>query len=199
MQQSATHLADYDADIIGLQEVYDPVQFKRALEKVTGKIWYMVIENKLAILAQYPIEKINLTNENILSAQVSLPSRKLTVWTLHAPKVFSRPLVNRQFFRELQDEISEKQPDAVIGDFNATRWNDGYAIMAETMKNAHKSAGLGPGSTFPASGRRSGLLGAFARIDHIFVQPELVILNAYTGVAYKLSDHHPVIADIQLP
>jgi len=133
-----------------------------------------------------------------VATTIALPGRDLGVWTLRAPKAYDKPLINRQFFQDLSTSIATAQPDAVIGDFNASPWNHGYAVMTRMMKNAQKSAGFGPGSSFPGPGRSSGLLGAFARIDHVFVKPQIHVSNAFTGQAYQESDHHPVIADIRI-
>ncbi len=198
MAGTAAHLAQYDADIIGLQEVYDANAFKTALENTTQKTWYMAVQGKLTILAAFPVTINAAPVQSILSAQIAIPGRTLTVWTLRAPKAYQKPLVNRQFFSALAKEIDVLEPDAVIGDFNASPWNHGYSTMDAKMVNAQKAGGFGAGSSFPGPARNSGLLGAFARIDHVFVRQERRIVNAFTGTAYKTSDHHPVVADLRL-
>lgn len=197
MTESAIHLHQYDADIIGLQEVYDANLFKASLEKASGKKWYMLSEGKLTILAQYPIKPSNVSIKGVLSVRILMPEQALNIWTLHAPKTFGKPLLNRQFFKKLATEIKTASPDAVIGDFNSSPWNEGYLRTAKTMVDAHKSAGFGLGNSFPARGRKSGILGAFTRIDHIFVKRGVNIVNSFRGEAYIKSDHHPVIADIR--
>jgi endonuclease/exonuclease/phosphatase (EEP) superfamily protein YafD len=198
MAGTAEHLAQYEADIIGLQEVYDINAFKTALEQKTGKTWHAVSGGALAVLSVYPITIDSARESQILSTQINMPERSLSIWTLRAPKAYDRPLTNQQFYYELQRNIVRAKPDAVIGDFNSSPWNEGYGIMDKVMTNAQKSAGLGAGSSFPGPARRSGIAGAFARIDHIFVKQQLAIKNAFTGRAFYKSDHHPVIADIRI-
>ncbi|MEO1045720.1 MAG: endonuclease/exonuclease/phosphatase family protein [Pseudomonadota bacterium] len=198
MAGSARHLARYDADIIGLQEVHDAEAFRQALEEETGKPWNVVTQNNLALLSHHPVRAEALAINGVLKTRVMVDGRRFSVWTLRAPKAFETPTVNRLFYRDLAEAIANETPDAVIGDFNASRWNEGYAIMSDLMQNAQKSAGFGPGSTFPGPARRSGLFGAYVRIDHIFAARELRIANAFTGGAYIQSDHHPVIADFRL-
>lgn len=196
MAGSAKHLMGYDADIIGLQEVDDAKAFLAAVESETGADWYLAAHSNLALVSRYPITSQSSEFAGVLKTVIALPQRPVSVWTLRAPKAFETPYVNRQFFTALRGEISRNAPDAVVGDFNATPWNEGYARISQIMTNAQKQAGLGPGSTFPGPVRRSGLLGAFARIDHVFVSPKLRIDNAATGQAPSGSDHHPVMADI---
>lgn len=198
MAGTANHLAQYGADIIGVQEISDPIKFQQALEKATGKTWNMEIQNNLALFSHFPLNAEDIMQNGVLMGEVTINGQALAIWTLRAPKDYKRPAVNRQFFRELSRNIDEKQPIAVIGDYNSTPWNDGYAIISQKMSNAHVKAGFGLGSTFPGPARNSGALGAFARIDHIFLKNNVRNTNAFTGDAPKGSDHHPVIADIQI-
>lgn len=198
MAGTAKALAQYDADIIGLQEVYDPAAFQSALQKESGRKYNITVKGKLVLLSIYPLKQLENGVEKVLAANIMPPGRALTVWTLRAPKAYDQPLVNRQFFSGLDKQIVTSSPDAVIGDFNSTPWNDGYASMASEMNNAQQSAGFGPGSSFPGPARISGIAGAFSRIDHIFVKPGIAIANAFTGSAYHKSDHHPVIADVRV-
>lgn len=196
MAGSAEHLLRYDADIICLQEVYDAEAFLATIESETSQDWHLAIDNNLALVSRYPIISQSGEFNGVLKVVIALPQRPVSVWTLRAPKAFETPHINRQFFAALSGEISEDAPDAVVGDFNATPWNEGYARISQIMTNAQKQAGLGPGSTFPGPARRTGLFSAFARIDHVFVSPKLRIDNAATGEAPTGSDHHPVLADI---
>lgn len=198
MAGTAKALAQYDADIIGLQEVYDPAAFQSALQKESGRKYNITVKGKLVLLSIYPLKQLENGVEKVLAANIMTPGRALTVWTLRAPKAYDQPLVNRQFFSGLDKQIATSSPDAVIGDINATPWNDGYASITKKMINAQQSAGFGPGNTFPGPARMSGIAGAFSRIDHIFVKPGIAIANAFTGSAYHKSDHHPVIADVRM-
>lgn len=198
MEDTAKHLSQYDANIIALQEVYDADRFKASLEKASGKTWHMLSEGKLTILAQYPVKPSRISVTGVLTANIVLPDRAISVWTLHAPKTYKQPLFNRQFFKNLANEITINAPDVVLGDFNASPWNEGYLRISKTMQDSHKVAGFGPGNTFPAAGRRSGIFGAFTRIDHIFMKKTINVVNSFRGKAHSNSDHHPVIADTRI-
>lgn len=197
MSGAAKHLNQFAPAVIGLQEVTDAAQFTRALEEVSGGKWYSQKRGNLAFVSRYRFTILPDSTTNILKARFDKDGRSVVIWTLRAPKNFARPLINRQFYNDLGQAIVAAKPDIVMGDFNSSPWNEGYEIMAKVMTNAHKTAGFGPGNSFPAPGRRSGALGAIARIDHIFVSPESKAHNAFTAKASPGADHYPVIADVQ--
>lgn len=197
MDAAALQLAKYDADIIAAQEASNAEQLVAALSKHSGKKWFLHSSAGYSILSRYPVGAPAKVHKYWGSAQIKLNGKSIILWTLHAPKAFSRPIENRVYFTDLVDMVRAERPDIVLGDFNATPWNFGYHIMSKSMTSAHGAAGFGPGNSFPAPGRRSGLLGAFSRIDHIFVDKRHIAANAFTGRASAGADHHPVIADIE--
>lgn len=198
MNAAAKRLAQYDGDIIVLQEVSDLPAFTKKLTAITGTKWYYSIEKSYAVLAQYPTSIDKSDNKKLSAIRVDLPQKPIVIWNIHAAKSYSRPAENRSYYVNLLDDLKIHNPDMIIGDFNATPWNYGYRLIDKHMLNAHQQAGFGPGASFPARGRSIGILGAFSRIDHIFVRPEYAVVNAFTANASQGADHHPVIADIIL-
>lgn len=198
MVSAARRLAEYDGDIIALQEVTDLPKFLDEFNKITGVKWYNVKERNYVILSKYPSSLAENRSKYWNSAKIQTPKGPITVWNIHAAKSFGRPAENRTYYVNLLDQLNIYEPDFLVGDFNATPWNYGYRLIDKKMRNAHQVAGFGPGMTFPAPGRSVGILGAFSRIDHIFVKAEYQLINAFTGEASAGSDHHPVIADIIL-
>lgn len=81
-------------------------------------------------------------------------------------------------------------PAVVCGDFNDVPNSYAYNTIGSGMKNAFAEKGSGIGRTF------SGISPTL-RIDNIFAAGNYDVLQ-YTRVNKKLSDHFPVIADIQL-
>ena len=197
MASAARMIAAHSPDIITLQEASDLNAFKAELEQVSGEPWNAVSERNFATLSRMAVRKGADDDRNWVSSEVDLGGKWIEIWNLHAPKNFARPGSNSAYFVDLVDAINAKQPDLVLGDFNATPWNFGYGAVGSVMENAHRNAGFGPGLTFPARGRRLGLLGATSRIDHIFYNGQHTATYASTGKASLGSDHHPVIADIQ--
>ena len=196
MESAATRLAGYDVDIIALQEVRDAKAFRDALVEETNAEWYMVSDGAYAVLSTYPVALAQNTSKHWSGTSIELGRRQLTLWNLHAPKSYAKPIDNSAYYVGLLDAIRAQKPDLVVGDFNATPWNYGFRLIAGEMAEAHDAAGFGPGNSFPAAGRRIGFLGAFSRVDHIFVKPGHRITGAFTGKASRGSDHHPVVADI---
>ena len=196
MESAAARLARYDADIIALQEVRDAEAFRAALAKQTNAEWHLVSDGAYAVLSTFPVTLAQNKPKYWSGTSIDLGGRQLTLWNLHAPKSYAKPIDNSAYYVGLLDAVREQKPDLVVGDFNATPWNYGFRLVAREMSEAHDAAGFGPGNSFPAAGRRIGLLGAFSRVDHIFVKPAHRITGAFTGKASRGSDHHPVVADI---
>ena len=196
MQSAASRLASYDAEIITVQEVSNAAALKMELEKIAGRPYFIATDGPYSILSVFPVSHAETDAKGWSGAAIAYKGRSLQIWNIHAPKAYSRPVENSVYFAELIDALRARQPDIIAGDFNASPWNQGYRLVSREMNEAHSEAGFGSGNSFPARGRRVGLLGAFTRIDHIFVTPRHKVVNAFTGKASQGADHHPVVADI---
>jgi endonuclease/exonuclease/phosphatase (EEP) superfamily protein YafD len=117
--------------------------------------------------------------------------------TLNKSVALQRSQVERMLLatKELRDAGI---PTIVAGDFNATPFNAVHYYMREEMAYARPAGIMNQTFTFPAEGRRMGMMGPQIRIDHIF----------YTGMQLKHadvldtsagSDHYPVRAEFLLP
>jgi endonuclease/exonuclease/phosphatase family metal-dependent hydrolase len=98
--------------------------------------------------------------------------------------------------REIQaDRIRaemDKSPYPVIvtGDFNDVPNSYAYYTVGKDLKNAFVEKGSGLGRTF------SGI-SPVLRIDNIFVDKKMNVLQ-FNRVKKKLSDHFPIIADVEM-
>lgn len=185
-------------DIVMLQEVADSAALLAAVETLDRRRWYDASAGGLVTLSRWPVRKIDAVG-GVLRARIGAGTTAVTVWNLRAPKNYSDPLVNAHFHAALSEAVEQQKPDIVAGDFNATPWNDGYAVMRRRMINAFDQAGVGPGFTFPSDARRIGALFAFVRIDHLFLAPGWTVRQAMVGSASHDADHHPVIALVSPP
>jgi endonuclease/exonuclease/phosphatase family metal-dependent hydrolase len=90
----------------------------------------------------------------------------------------------------IADEVA-KSPYPVIvgGDFNDVPNSYAYNTIGKNLHNSFAEKGSGLGRTF------SGISPTL-RIDNIFASKQLQVLQ-YTCIKKKLSDHFPVIADLQ--
>lgn len=77
----------------------------------------------------------------------------------------------------------------VCGDFNDVPNSYAYHKIGEGLQNAFVQKGAGLGRTF------SGIAPTL-RIDNIFLHPSFSV-RQYTKIPKKLSDHFPIIADIE--
>ena len=123
--------------------------------------------------------------------------------TNRVDKTLNKPVALQQ--SQVESMLSATQelrdagtPTIIAGDFNATPFNTVHYYMREAMAYARPAGIMNQTFTFPAEGRRMGLIGPQIRIDHIF----------YTGMQLKRadvldtsagSDHYPVRAEFLLP
>lgn len=106
-------------------------------------------------------------------------------------KKFRAGFIKRKWQSDNVRREMDKSPYPIIlcGDFNDVPNSYAYNNIGKGMRNAFEEKGSGIGATF--SGISSTL-----RIDNIFVSPVFKV-EQYTCVKKLLSDHYPVITDIQ--
>jgi endonuclease/exonuclease/phosphatase (EEP) superfamily protein YafD len=104
----------------------------------------------------------------------------------------------------LRDLASGPAPLVVAGDLNLTDQTPEYRqLIGAGLVDAHRSAGWGFGHTFPSEqrvrvlGRRISVPVPLIRIDYVLHSPHLVTRRVQVLPAGG-SDHHPVVADLQL-
>jgi len=105
---------------------------------------------------------------------------------------FKKGFLKRQIQADrIRAEINKSPyPVMVTGDFNDVPNSYAYHSIGGGMKNAFVEKGNGLGRTF------SGI-SPVLRIDNIFVDNRMDVLQ-FTLVKKKLSDHFPIIADVEM-
>ncbi len=105
---------------------------------------------------------------------------------------FKKGFLKRQLQADRIRAEIEKSPYPVIvsGDFNDVPNSYAYYTIGKGMKNAFVEKGSGLGRTF------SGI-SPVLRIDNIFADQKMDVLQ-FNLIKKKLSDHFPIIADVQL-
>lgn len=105
---------------------------------------------------------------------------------------FKRGFLRRQVQAErIQAELNNSPyPVIITGDFNDVPNSYAYHTIGSNLKNAFTEKGTGLGRTF------SGI-SPVLRIDNIFVDKKFEV-NQFLRIKKKLSDHFPIIADVQL-
>lgn len=91
---------------------------------------------------------------------------------------------------KIKKEIEQSPyPVIVCGDFNDVPNSYPYKELGKGLKNSFVEKGSGLGRTFMS-------ISPTLRIDNIFVDPKFDVLQ-YNRVKKKLSDHYPIMADIE--
>jgi endonuclease/exonuclease/phosphatase family metal-dependent hydrolase len=105
---------------------------------------------------------------------------------------FKKGFLKRQIQAErIRAEIEQSPyPVIVTGDFNDVPNSYAYHTIGNGMKNAFVEKGAGLGRTF------SGI-SPVLRIDNIFVD-EKIDVQQFERINKKMSDHFPIIADLQM-
>jgi endonuclease/exonuclease/phosphatase family metal-dependent hydrolase len=106
---------------------------------------------------------------------------------------FKKGFLKRQVQADRIRAEIDKSPYPVIvtGDFNDVPNSYAYHTIGNNMNNAFVEKGSGLGRTF------SGI-SPVLRIDNIFVDEKMDVLQ-FNLVKKKLSDHFPIIADVEMP
>ncbi|AJP73901.1 hypothetical protein TS85_22030 [Sphingomonas hengshuiensis] len=197
MEDAARMLLSFRPDIIAVQEA-DPGPLLAALDRRSGGRWQMARLRNEAVLCRCPVEGA-AGDAKVLRATARLASGPLTIWSVHAPKSYGRPLELLRFSDALRADMLAHQPGIVAGDLNATPWNDGYRALADSYSDAWLKAGSGPGFTFPSRARRAGWLFPYLRLDYVLASPTLDPVRASTGVASHGADHLPLVVEFAVP
>ena len=105
---------------------------------------------------------------------------------------FKRGFLKRQVQADRIRAEMKKSPYPVIitGDFNDVPNSYAYHVIGRGMKNAFVEKGRGLGRTY------SGI-SPVLRIDNIFADREFDV-KQFLRITKKLSDHFPIMADLQL-
>ncbi len=105
---------------------------------------------------------------------------------------FKTGFLKRQIQAErIKAEIDQSPyPVIITGDFNDVPNSYAYHTIGKGMKNAFAEKGNGLGRTFAG-------ISPVLRIDNIFVEDKFAV-QQFLRINKKLSDHFPIIADVQL-
>ena len=133
-----------------------------------------------------------------LIAWVDWGGEELCVWDVHLlPPTGRGPVAGQarmawEMGDVLDELLGEGRPMIVAGDFNSPwRGQPLDGLRERGFVEAHREAGRGPGSSWPARGLLS--LPPGIRIDHVAYTPGLTCVEAWVGEA-TASDHRPNFA-----
>jgi endonuclease/exonuclease/phosphatase family metal-dependent hydrolase len=197
-------LADLTPDVVLLQECRSGrVALRLAdalgMEGVTSHRPFSRLRNGVLYRAPWRVTDLNVRKlsregrtlrRGFVAAHLWQPGIRLTAVSVH---LGLSDRERERHARELTDFLSVVKSPTVLGaDLNegptgaAARW------VAERFYDAFAQAGEGSGETFPAEQPT-------ARIDYVFVSDELRVERAWVPDIARVSDHRPVVADVDLP
>jgi endonuclease/exonuclease/phosphatase (EEP) superfamily protein YafD len=133
-----------------------------------------------------------------IRAVVLIDGRSVAVYSVHlmppAGRAMQR-LQEAQMAGLLEHLRKENLPVLLCGDFNFTLGSYFHGqLRGIGLREAHREAGWGRGSTWPAYGWASWFPGV--RIDHFYVSEEIACVGCRTGQRFG-SDHIPTLADFR--
>lgn len=196
---AARRLAASHADVLVLVEVANSMQ--RALERagIDRRFPYQLKAvasrngTNDGIYSRLPLEHPTLVHDvlnELPAATVTRGGRTLRIIAVH----IDGPLHGRtQWQAELADLESvaraQSGPLAIVGDFNATRWNPPFRDLLDAhLTDAHESRGQGLSRSWPVRGSAFAVFGPLMRLDHALTNSDAVATNIH-DVNIPGSDH----------
>jgi vancomycin resistance protein VanJ len=207
------------ADVIALEEV--ALSQAAALETaLLDEYPYRILAPDglagVGLLSRYPIVEYELFHLQTrvfpyLRVTLDVDGHPLTVIVAHpVPPGLGRSLTQGYRanglpdFPPLAEMATVDGPTLLMGDFNTTDQSQSYAILADAgLNDAHRAAGWGFGSTFPAAGRYipsptrqlSVPVPPLVRIDYVWTTADFHPTRVWRGDSAG-SDHRSVQADL---
>jgi endonuclease/exonuclease/phosphatase (EEP) superfamily protein YafD len=152
----------------------------------------------IALLSRHPLKKIVVLDEDefdipALGATMNWQGQDVELIAIHplppiSPKAYADR--NERLSRHARSLTKSGRPAIMAGDFNATPWSAGLAVVQEA--GMVRATPLTP--TWPA---HLGPIPAVIPIDHIVVSNHWSIVNSERGPQIG-SDHFPIEATMQL-
>jgi endonuclease/exonuclease/phosphatase (EEP) superfamily protein YafD len=195
-----------DADIVVLQEVFDPAE-AALREALADEYPHTAIHTTeiptqgQAVLSRYPILEDEFIRSHLGHQRTLLEigGRQIAVYNVHPAHPGMVALDVSRRTEDIGRIIEMAQADApampviFAGDFNMTPNTADYARITETFTDAHREAGFGLGYTFPGDAPLP-----LARIDYVFHDADWRAVDARVWDRTGGSDHYPVYARLAL-
>jgi endonuclease/exonuclease/phosphatase family metal-dependent hydrolase len=174
------------ADALGMEGVTSHRPFSRVRNGILYRAPWRVTDLHVRTFSR----EGRTLRRGLVAAHLWQPGMRLTTVSMH---LGLSDRERQRHAKEATDFVSGIEGPSVLGaDLNegpagpAARW------IAERFYDAFAQAGEGSGETFPADRPT-------VRIDYLFVSEELRVMRAWVPDSDKVSDHRPVVADVDLP
>lgn len=156
----------------------------------------------IALLSRYPIERVDhwslvvrpgMEPRAVARAILDVDGREVSVWKTHLTSMPMNSSIRAeqaaQILRLMRDD---PRPRMLLGDMNDIASSEPVRLFSRHLTDAFATAGKGPSGTYPLP------LGATFRYDYVLTSSEIVVDRAFV-LRSDVSDHYPVVADIELP
>jgi endonuclease/exonuclease/phosphatase family metal-dependent hydrolase len=143
-----------------------------------------------AILSKYPLENpravFSYSDQDEIGtaeAEITVDGKQFTIFNVHPAGSDEAKLV---FARTLVERANQRENVIALGDYNIRDWEEPYLLIDAGYKNAWMDA-------YPDGIDESGLdMSGKERIDHIFVSPNLRVLDPIYVLPPDSRTDHPV-------
>lgn len=197
-------LAELTPDVVFLQECRSGrISLRLAdalgMEGVTSHRPFSRVRNGILYRGPWRVTDLNVRTlsregrtlrRGFIAAHLWQPGMRLTTVSMH---LGLSDRERERHAKEVTDFVSGIEGPSVLGaDLNEGPTGPAARWIAGRFYDAFAQAGEGGGESFPADRPT-------ARIDYLFVTDELRVTRAWVPDSGNVSDHRPVVADVDLP
>jgi endonuclease/exonuclease/phosphatase family metal-dependent hydrolase len=205
-----------DADILGIEEAYDPVRLREQLADLYPYGFTQVQDNTneiryehFALFSRYPIDEQSVTyigeNQSVtrpiaMRVVVDIDGQPVSVYVAHGvrpdvnPLSFNNELRHNGILSLVEAVRADPNPVIVLCDCNMSEWTTDYNLMSAVLTDSWRERGAGFGLSVPATRTRAPF--PLMRSDYIWHSGD------FTAPAVKLwddsanSEHFPMRAEL---
>lgn len=209
--KSLIDLAQYEPDVVFIQETIPPKQLELIKTALFGSQGFLVTDFDTSILSRYPLRQLPLEGQlrwfsaaayaeiegqQVLLTSIHLcsPPLRLDLWNINCWQSYQlnreRQRLQLQALLQTLPEMNESTPVILGGDFNAPANDAIYREFSHSLQDSFAQAGVGWAGTFSAEM-------PVLRIDQLWTTP-VVIPRSAQSLPSSDSDHRLVMIDYAL-
>ena len=221
-----TLICQADADVVALQELSFPAA-KRFAAALSARYPYQALHPNAqpcsgqGILSRFPIRADeywqHVDIRNALGHQraiIDLDGRSIVLYNVHpvhpgmVDMIYDAAPRAAEVTRLLERIAAETLPVILAGDFNMSDQSDDYRRITARLKDAFRQAGRGLGYTFPdwsapqsrsvVNGLPLGFVPPLVRLDYVFHNPTMRVIDARVWPESGGSDHRPLLVTLDI-
>ncbi|MBQ9019461.1 MAG: endonuclease/exonuclease/phosphatase family protein [Bacilli bacterium] len=202
-----SYLKENKIDILGLQEVYKPLDKdlsnKLVNYTITGKYRYLLnlifykVNEKTPIITRYPVISTHTyhlpslfsLNRIVTKTVVKIDEKMVSIYNTHID--FMYDILKQKQLKKILDIITnDSNPIILMGDFNLKNNNPIFNKFVNELDNLNIRHLDILEKTFKKSKYHRA-------IDHIFVSKEIKLVSKKLVTDIPISDHYPIIIKVR--